>query len=188
MKLYTYFLLFFLSFALFTCITPFQVDVPDAVGGIVITASLTSQPGLQEVRLNRPAAYTNDGFNFSIPNAQVWITDNLGRRVDYENDPSNLGWYLPIDRSFAAEVGKTYVLHIVTPDNLTYESAPETLRAVSPIKKVYAEETIVDDARLGQALSGYSILLDADDPASKGDYYRWSWRHFESLAYCDQLH
>jgi len=186
MNFFTRLLIVCLGFSMCTCISPFVADVPDSVDGIAVTASLTTQRGLQEVRIYRPAPFTNKGLNLPIAKAQVWIMDSQGQRYDYTDDATNLGWYLPKDRNFAAQIGKTYVLHILTPDNQKYESKPETIKEVSPIKKVYTESIITNDIQIGPAISGYNVLLDTEDPAAKGDYYRWTYLHFEDLQFCIQ--
>lgn len=188
MKLFTRFLIVCLGLSMCTCISPFVADVPESVDGISITANLTTQKGLQEVRLYRPAPFTNKGLNVAIPKAQVWVMDNQGQRYDYVDDAINKGWYVPKDRNFVAEIGKTYVLHILTPDQQKYESNPETVKEVSAITKVYSEEIITDDIKVGAAVSGYSVLLDTKDPETKGNYYRWTYLHFEDLVYCTQYY
>lgn len=184
MKWYSLFLVIVLGLGLCTCISPFTADVPEEVEGIVISASLTTLPGLQEVRILRASPFTNKAYNRPISKAQVWVVDNEGQRQEFAEIVNNLGWYQPVDRDYVGEVGKTYVLHILTTENRKYESLPETVRDVPPIKKLYTEEVITDDPLLGPALTSFSVLLDVEDPASKGDYYRWSWLHFEPLSFC----
>ncbi|HPH19674.1 MAG TPA: DUF4249 family protein, partial [Haliscomenobacter sp.] len=149
MKWYTYFLVLTLGLGMCTCISPFEADVPEMVDGIVVSATLTTLKGLQEVRLLRASPFTNSAYNRPISKAQVWIVDNQGQRQDFSEIVNKLGWYEPVDRNYVGEVGKTYVLHILTTENRKYESLPETVREVPPIKKLYTEEVITDDPLLG---------------------------------------
>ena len=177
-------LLLFLGAVLSTCVNPLEVEVPDETQGLVVNASLTTYPGLQEVRLYKSAAFTTRALYYAVTNAQVWVEDELEQRQFFFESVKNSGIYLPQNRNFVGEIGKTYVLHISTSNNQTFASKPEKLKGTPPIKKIYPEAIISEDPVMGQVLSGYKILLDTDDPASKGDYYRWSWVHYERQAYC----
>ena len=176
-----------LVFGLFACTKPVDIELPTLDEGITISAYLNTTKGKQEVRIQRLAPYTTRGLNYPILDAQVWIVDNLGLRQNFKPDPTRIGYYLPVDRDFVGEPGKTYVLHILTPDQRKIESLPQTLREAPPIKKVYREEIIVDDSRLGAVVKGFKVLLDMDDPATKGDFYRWDWVHYEQISYCAQF-
>lgn len=184
LKWSTFCLLLFIGLGLSACINPFEAEVNQEVKGLVVSASLTTFPGLQEVRLSRPATYTTRSLYYVVSNAQVWVEDELGQKQFFFETTKNTGLYLPENRDFVGEVGKTYVLHIVTSDNQSYASKPEKLKATPAIKKIYPEAIIAEDAILGEALSGYKILLDTDDPATVGDYYRWTWVHYESQGFC----
>ncbi len=187
MKLQNILLLLFLGLILFTCIQPVDLDVPDRDDGIVVAASLTTVKGQQEVRLTRLARYDTRALNYPVTAAKVWVLNDAGQRQDYVEDAKNRGWYFPANREFVGEVGKTYVLHILTSDQRKYESSQETIRPIAPITKVYPEPIQLEDAKLGNPIIGYNILLDTEDSPNKGDYYRWSWVHYEQLVYCRQF-
>jgi len=187
MKFKNSLLLLCLGLSLFTCVQPVDLEVPNRDDGMVVAANLTTVKGLQDVRLTRLARYDTRALNYPVSAAQVWVVDGGGQRQNYVEDAKNRGWYFPANREFVGEVGKTYVLHILTSDNRKYESGPETVRPIAPIKKVYPEPVVVDDPKLGSAIIGYNILLDTEDSPNKGDYYRWSWVHYEQLVYCRQF-
>ncbi len=176
-----------LVFGLFACTKPVDIELPTLDEGITISAYLNTTKGKQEVRIQRLAPYTTRGLNYPILDAQVWIVDNLGLRQNFKPDPTRIGYYIPLDKDFVGELGKTYVLHVLTPDQRKIESLPQTLREAPPIKKVYREEIIVNDSRLGAVVNGFKVLLDVDDPDTKGDFYRWDWVHFEQISYCAQF-
>lgn len=177
-------LLMGLALSLFTCIKPIAVEVPELEEGIFVSATLYTQKGFQDVRLTRLAPFTTKGLNYPVQGAQVWIEDNVGQRQNFREDPTRAGIYLPSDVNYVGEVGKTYVLHISTKDQYTYVSTPQTIRAVPPLKRVYREEIIVDDPKFGTVVSGFNILLDMDDPPTKGDHYRWTWVNYDYAEYC----
>lgn len=176
-----------LVFGLFSCIKPVDVDLPTIDEGVSVSAYLSTQKGGQEVRLQRLAPFTTRALNYPILKAEVWITDNLGQRQNFREDPTRIGFYIPSNTDYVGEPGKTYVLHILTPEQQKIESLPQSLREVPPIKKVYTEEIIIDDSRLGTVVNGFKIMLDVDDPVQKGDYYRWSWVNYEQVAFCAQF-
>lgn len=129
------YLLLFLGAALSTCVNPLEIEVPDEMQGLVVNASLTTYPGLQEVRLYKSAAFTTRALYYAVTNAQVWVENELGQRQFFFESVKNSGIYLPQNRNFVGEVGKTYVLHISTSDNQTFASKPEKLRDTPPSKK-----------------------------------------------------
>ena len=175
-----------LVFGLFACIKAVDIELPTIDEGITISAYLNTHKGMQEVRIQRLAPFTTKGLNYPILDAQVWIIDNQGLRQNFKPDPTRIGYYLPVDKDFVGEAGKTYVLHVLTPNQRKIESLPQTLREVPPIKKVYREEIIVEDSRLGPVVNGFKVLLDVDDPATRGDFYRWDWVHYDQIPYCYQ--
>jgi len=184
MKPYPFLFAVFLLLTLSTCIQPFEAEVPTAVEGLVVSAALTTVPGQQEVRLQSPAAYTTQALQNAIRNAQVWVEDEKGERQFYVENMRIPGQYLPQNRDFVGVIGKTYTLHIITADNHTYVSKPELLRATPPIKRIYPEAILAENSILGNALHGYKVLLDTEDSATKGDYYRWTWVHYEQAGFC----
>lgn len=171
-------------FGVFSCIKPVEIDVPVLDEGIAVSAYLSTQKGGQEVRLQRLASFTTQALNYPILKAEVWMMDNLGQRQNFKEDPTRIGFYIPSNSDYVGEPGKTYVLHILTPDQQKIESRPQSLRKAPPIKKVYTEEIIVDHPRLSTVVSGFKILLDTDDPVQQGDYYRWSWVNYEQVVFC----
>lgn len=184
MKALNLLLLLFLGFGLCTCIQPFEAAVPQDVRGLVVSASLTTVVGLQEVRLQQLAAYTTKALVYPVTKAQVWVEEETGTRHFFIENSKNPGNYTPQDRNFVAIVGKTYTLQVITSDNQTYASKPEILKATPPIKKIYPEAIFAENPIIGNAIHGYNILVDTEDPVSKGDYYRWTWVHYEQQGFC----
>lgn len=175
-----------LVLAMVACIKPVNVEVPNRDDGLVISATLTTLPGLQEVQLSRLAAFTTKALNYAVSKAQVWITDDFGQRQNFVEQATKPGLYLPVDNNYVGEVGKTYVLHVSTPDGQQYESTPQLIKAVPAINKVYREEIITENPRsdVGESVSGFKVLLDLDDSTAKGDYYRWTWVNYDPVGYC----
>jgi Domain of unknown function (DUF4249) len=173
-----------LLLGLSTCISPFQADVPQSVGGLFVQSSITTKKGLQLVQLTRPSVFETKAITVAVRNAKVWVSDKDGRRYDFREDTVNRGYYLPINPDFVASIGQTYRLHISTAENETYQSDPETITPVPPIDRIYTEQRFVNDPVQGRVLDGYNVLLDTQDPAQAGNYYRWSWLHFNDISFC----
>jgi Domain of unknown function (DUF4249) len=167
-----------------TCVSPFQAEVPQTVDGLYIQASLTTKPGLQVIQLSRPSSFETQAVTLAVKNARVWIGDAQGQQYLFKPDEVNAGYYIPQDPDFVGQVGGTYRLHVNTAEGKTYQSDPETIAPVSSIGKIYAEPRFVNDPSQGRVLDGYTVLLDAKDPPGKGNYYRWSWLHFNDISFC----
>ncbi len=168
---------------LISCVTPYQPDTKSLPGkALIVDGYITDQPGPYQIRLTYTADFTAAALNYVVEKATVYVTDDKGNRQSF-ND-LGLGLYQsPV--SFQGQAGRTYKLTIQLPDGSRYESLPELIRPVPAIDKVYDEYTEKPVAGTAVFDKGFNIYLDTKDPATPGDYYRWTWTHFEPLVFCE---
>ncbi len=105
---------------------------------LVVQGLLTNQQGPHGVRLSYTTPYGNETNTDMVSDAQVWITDNEGNEIYLEE--STPGWYYT-PNDFNGEVGKTYVLHIATPDGYIYQSDPQEMMPPINLQNLDAEFT-----------------------------------------------
>ncbi len=159
----------------FSCITPYDPNIKSGEPRIVVEGLLSNLPGVQKVRITQSAAYANGsaGITPGIDNATVYVTDDLGRRIDYFL--SGRGYYFT-SSDVQGEVGRSYQLHITLADGTEYLSEPDLLKPVPPIDSLYWE---YDPAK-----KLINVYVDITDPETTGDGYYWRWEHYGLLQYC----
>jgi hypothetical protein len=162
------------------CITPYEPEFKEQPANLVVQGFVSNEPGPYIIQLVRPANYSFSGYNISINNAKVTISDGQGRVETLFSRGS--GQYQT--QSLRGEVGQTYQLHIEV-NGKKYRSRPETIRPVSKIDRVY-DKTFrgIDPLTNKDVLGGWRVYIDSKDPAEQGNYYRWSWKHYRQSVFC----
>ncbi len=103
---------------------------------LVVNGLLTDAAGPHGVRLSLTTPYGHPTNMERISGAQVWIADDQGNEVTLEETSG--GWYHTPD-GYKGQVGRSYVLHIVTPDGYVYESSPQEIKPPLDFEEVDAE-------------------------------------------------
>jgi len=137
---------------------------------IVVEALITDQSVRQEVLLSRTSSL-NDSTTEKEAGAEVWIIDQDGMRIDFEE--VSAGRYLS-SSTYAAEVNGTLQLFFETLEGRAYESDLVTVQNTPPIDSVYAEFT--PQATQNNIFGGiFNFYLDAQNNADLNRYYFWTW-------------
>ena len=168
-----------------SCVTEFQPDVVSLPPALVVEGQITDQPGPYGIRLTRTANYSYKSINLLETGAVISIEDNLGNRETLRELASG-GIYQTRPNGIQGVAGRTYKLTIRTKAGTRYESLPEVLTAAPPIQKLYAEYR--NELMPGTIVrkQGWDVYLDSKDPETTGNYYRWEWTHYESIAVCQK--
>lgn len=160
---------------LLSCTDEVQLPIRQVKPRLVVDGLITDEPPPYPIKLTLSGAYSSgSGFpeELIINGAVVTITDNGDQTVQLEQDPLQPSYYWVRDPRFQGKPGHRYTLKVVLPDGNVYVSSPELLAPVAPIRQVDAE------FRPGNNTVGqpdlYRVLIDTQDPATPGDYYRWS--------------
>ena len=180
----------FLFLALFpllvlSCVTEFQPDTVSLSSALVVEGQITNQPGPYTVRLTRTADYSFKALNLLETGAVVSIEDNQGNRETLREQAPG-GTYQTRAGGIQGVVGRSYKLLVQTKSGIRYESAPEVITAAPPIDKLYTEyrNELVPGTVVRR--QGWDVYLDAKDPETTGNYYRWEWTHYEAIAVCQK--
>ncbi|MBC7570622.1 MAG: DUF4249 domain-containing protein [Spirosoma sp.] len=100
------------------------------------------------------------------------LSDDQGQRVRLVPDPFTPAYYGLRDSSFVGVPGRSYTLAITLPDGSRFQSRPERLNPVPPLDPLRAQYR-KQATELGQP-DVYDVLIDTQDPAEPGNFYRWS--------------
>jgi hypothetical protein len=164
-----------LLFLLTACVEEVRLPIRQVQPRLVVDGLITDEAPPYPVKLTLSGAYSSgSGFpeELIINGAIVTITDNTDQTVTLEQDPLQPSYYWVRDPAFRGKPGHRYTLKVILPDGTVYVSAPELLAPVAPLERV--------DATFRQGMGSlgqsdlYTILIDTKDPATPGDYYRWS--------------
>ncbi|MBD2703233.1 DUF4249 domain-containing protein [Spirosoma sp. BT702] len=181
---YTPLLLFI--FLMVACVTEFQPDAVSIPPSLIVEGQITDQPGPYSVKLTRSADYSYTSLNLLETGATVTIEDNLGNRETLKETTAGGGIYQTSATGIRGVVGRSYKLTIQTKAGKKYESEPEVLPPSVPIQKLYYEYTkeagVINTAKS----QGWNVYIDAKDPETTGNYYRWDWVSYEFTAVCYQ--
>jgi hypothetical protein len=161
------------------CITPFQPEVNYSTPLLVVNGLITDQPGPYEVVLTLTSINsTYLGINYPT-HAKVSISDDQGnveQLVEIKN-----GKFRTSAGGIQGVIGRSYSVTVVLEDGTTYQSQAELLK---PVSQISGATTIYQDL-LGTTIRGkFKTNIETNDPPQQGDYYRWTWKHFDYLTFC----
>ena len=83
-------------------------------------------------------------------------------------------------------VGRSYKLTVQTKAGKRYESQAEVMQAAPPILQLYYEYTKEAGGGSSAKNQGWNVYLDTKDPEAPGNFYRWTWTHYEFTSVCSQ--
>lgn len=181
MKLLNYLLLTGLLFAL-SCVTPYNPDAQTLDQKLIVDGLVTDQPGRSLITLSLTADYTLGALNYFATKATVYTTDKANKRTDYKE--TSIGIYQPADAAWKGVSGESYTLFVTTSDGRQFKSTAQTLNSVAPIDTVYYAYTKKPIAGIKAFDKGFDLYADTRDPATPGNFYRWSWTHYNPLVFC----
>jgi hypothetical protein len=172
-----------LLFTLIACVDVFDPKLTGGTPSIVFEGTITDQPGPYYFVLSFSAGYNSKEsvFDKYVNAAKVWIIDTKNIRTDLID--LNRGQF-STPEGFRGQIGNAYTLHVQTSDGVAYTSNAETMRASPPIDKVYTEFKFTATSR-PQYRGNFNVYLDLKDPATEGDYYRWTWKNYQKAGFCE---
>lgn len=185
MKLRFFFLtqLLVLLLLVVSCVTEFQPDSVSIPSALIVEGMITNQPGPYFVKLTRTADYSYKSLNLLVTGATVTISDDLGNKETLRATATG-GTYQTSATGIQGVVGRTYKLTIRI-GNEQYESEPEKLKAAPAMDRIYAEYRYDSQyATNNGKANGWDVYVDAKDPETTGDFYRWEWAHYEFTDVC----
>lgn len=153
------------------CIDPYRPKLSGYSSLLVVDGLITDANTSYSVKLTRTFTEQSSVPVF-VPDASVSINDNSGNsfKLDYRGS----GIYKTDSTECRGIIGRTYFLDIITSDGNHYQSAPEMMKSVPDIDRLYFDRDQSYTNNATQILNGIDIFID-----SKGDenniYYRWDF-------------
>lgn len=155
----------FIAFALNGCTEAYPLLTNTYEEAIVIEATITNELKTQEIKITKSAKFEDEKY-LPESGAKVTITDDAGNQYNFKDD----GEKYVSEVEFQALPDRKYQLHIITADGRSFESSPETLTAINPMKNVQAAAETNDDG-----IRGVSIRVISSDPTHQSNYYRYEY-------------
>ncbi|HOB85595.1 MAG TPA: DUF4249 domain-containing protein [Bacteroidales bacterium] len=158
--------------AAYTCIDPYNPGLENYESLLVVESLVTDEKVPYEVKLSRSIEH-EDSIPERINGAEVYITDETGRRSDFEN--SGDGVYKTDPSEFTGVPGKTYILHIITSDGSEYVSDPAVMMPVHGIQNIYFEKDEEYRSNQSERQEGIRIYVDTEQNSSDIAYVHWEF-------------
>jgi hypothetical protein len=133
-----------------------QVDSTDKV--LVVDGLMTNQTDAYHVVLAYARPFNSTKKSTPVSSANVYVTDNLGNSYIFIETES--GDYKSDSLLFTGIPGRTYKLHIATPDGKIYESDSQRLFPESYPDSVYTE---FDNQEILERYTGFKINTHGAD-------------------------
>lgn len=161
------------------CVTPYETPAIISEPVLVVNGLITDQPGPYKVTV----AYTS--INSKITSqvypsgTNVFIIDDLGNQqqlTEVKSGQFESPYY------FRGVAGRSYFVRVILLNGSVYESSPELLKQGQAIDNVIAQyESLPKESKTrGQ----FKTYVETQDPITKGDFYRWTWKHYGVQTYC----
>jgi hypothetical protein len=163
MRLHQKIRLILLTFLLLAgCSEIYVPTVHSVQEALVVQGLITNGNGPFYVQLKKALPYNSDSSATTtyVSDANLSLTDNESHT--YSLTYQHSGRYLLPD-TFRAVVGRSYVLHIVTSDNATYESDPQQLLPTETIDSLYTNYVLKDflnEFNVLTSVSGYDVRVN----------------------------
>lgn len=176
-----------IGLSLLTCVDPVESTFNSSLNVLIVDCTITDKAETQVIRLNRSQADLRTGRFGYVPltkaNVEI-IVDSV--RVVIAQETTDGRYQLPAD--FKGQVGHVYQLKFTLSDGTRYESTPEQLQPVAPIRQVRAQfnpTSLSVTERLNNVYSAaHDFYVDFTDPADQPNYYRWDWIDWERQEWC----
>lgn len=153
------------------CVEPFNPPVTNYTDLLVISGTLTDEPGDQTITVSRTTPYTDSTY---VPEngCSVTVVDDKGNIIRYTGKGG--GKYVANITNSDLGYGTSYMLRVIDNKGDVYESDYQTLQPAPPIDSLTASYQPKSTAENPDGLKGYQFYVNTSDPSGKTQYYRWS--------------
>ncbi len=145
-----------------SCYKVYDPHIDTAGKVLVVNGLITNQTDVYHVILTYAKPFNSSEKGTPVSAANVYVTDDLGN--SYNFNEMGKGDYISDSLQFTGITGRTYRLHIITPDGEEYKSDPQRLFPEVFPDSVYAEfdykEILERSTGLKINTHGANILVD----------------------------
>lgn len=159
-----------------SCYKVYDPHVDTAEKVLVVNGMITNQRDAYHILISYAESFNSKENGSPVSSANVFVTDDLGNSYNFhETDKGN---YISDSLQFTGIPGRTYKLHIVTPDWKKYESDYQRLFPESYPDSVYTvydnQETLDESTGLKSITHGADILIDIQNKADTLPHFRFT--------------
>jgi hypothetical protein len=173
------------SLALFDCQEPFHPDIETVEPFVVIEGLFTSLPNNHIVKIHYTRSFNERPYYQYMENALVEIEDEDKNLISFYDYGKGI-YRCDTNNAYQAEVGKTYILRVITPEGDIYESQPQTVVESPEINKLYCnynQKVFLTENTYGDILEiskdGIQIKEETKGVLPIQNYYFFRWTGYE---------
>ena len=158
-------LLFLALWLQLSCIEQIELPYRNEEPVLVVDGEITDEEPPYNLRLSYSGKFVSGSIitsRLAVNGARVILSDDRGNTIRFRQNIFEPALY-QTDTKYQCVAGRSYSLRIELPDGKVYVVKPQLMKPVAAIDKVYADK-IKDFVR---------FYIDAKDPATANDYYRW---------------
>jgi hypothetical protein len=169
----------------FSCSEVYKPDIDEVEPFLVVEGSISTQPGTNYVFLSNSRSYNEPPYFSGQTGAQIVVSDDEGTTYEFQEAGSGV-YRLYLTEENTPQIGRTYVLRVITSDGTIYESSPQTIVPSAPIKNLlcaYDQQSILTEDSYGvaveQTFDGINVIVESDGVLPTENYYLYSWKAYE---------
>ena len=153
------------------CVERYYPEEDDLkTGTLVINAHLMDQPGHQMIEVSRSVTLLYPSADPVSGSVVELIREDGEFREFPEEQPGYYG--CDLDESFL-QIGRSYMIHVITPDGEEYESGFDKLRPVPEIDSIYYEVESASYETESVSTDGLRFFIDFIYNDEEYEYIRW---------------
>jgi hypothetical protein len=150
-----------------SCIEKYWPELDKYENLLVVDGYISNEPGPYTIKLSI-SSKVDQLTNNPVPNATVVIMNDYGESEELaETIP---GTYVTSSTGMQGQIGRAYMIKILTTEGKTYESEFEEIMNPTEIESIYAELESREQEGLTHNLTGYQFYL-SDYPATADTNY-----------------
>jgi Domain of unknown function (DUF4249) len=120
-----------------SCYKVYDPEINTGKKVLVVNGMITNKAVTYNILLTYAESFNSGGTGLPVSAANVYITDDLDNSYTFHE--RKIGNYISDSLQFTGHPGRTYWLHVVTPDGEEYKSDPQRLFPEASPDSVYAE-------------------------------------------------
>lgn len=165
-------LIVFLAVSILSCIDTIDLGIPSGEGSLVVYGLITNESTPQSIKLYRSTDFQDVSPYPPVNDAQVYLLDRLGSRIEFTEDDNSGVYYSPDD--FNVIPGDAFELHVITNEGEHIVSTQEAVKPLSPIISVNTIPVLSpEEYSVDPLADNYYVSALIDDDEGVSNYYRW---------------
>lgn len=171
-----------LGFLCGSCVIPYEPELDGSQEALVISGMITDRPGLHEVTISRSSSYRLPEFQ-GLESCIVTVTNQDGDVIVYSDAGEGI-YEADVPDDFL-DVGDAASLYVMTPGQIEYQSAYDTILACPDLDSIYWELGTLEtpDPEFNRPGIQFYLDMSGEDSDSRNMIWRVqeTWEYWASL-------